>query len=312
LYLGLFAAVTTVATIWTFTAWSVQPTKVTFVNAGFQALLARLPHMPWVGGVSPHLNSLASVLQVTVSLLAAAALFGSSYRRQLLYGAWALLLAIATFLTSSRAAWLALLFSLLVLALRRTRWTLIVIPVLIGSAYLILRQELPILSGEPAGIEGLQSIGSGQTLIDRTTVWRETWYMLQDLPFTGTGPANFPLVYPLYSTVSPFLEVNNPHNGFLQLYSDAGILGVFGTALALATGAYLAFNILKTKPANQGFLLAIGGVAGAAGYFVYAIFESAIGLTFADTSGQYHYIVSPFPWILAAFTVIGFRESRYP
>lgn len=53
--------------------------------------------------------------------------------------------------------------------------------------------------------------------IMRLNYWRETWDIIKAHPFTGIGLGNLDLVYSRYA-----------HNSYLQVWAEAGILGIIG------------------------------------------------------------------------------------
>jgi O-antigen ligase len=130
-------------------------------------------------------------------------------------------------------------------------------------------------------------------------IWESTLQTLPGRLVTGLGPGGSALVYPRYAP--PWLTdfATNPHNAFLQLWSDAGVLGALAGLYALVAGLRLALLVRRLPREHTRFGLAIGLLGAVVGAAVHGTFESAISAVVTDPSGTYHYIVSPLPWYVA-------------
>ena len=65
-------------------------------------------------------------------------------------------------------------------------------------------------------------------------IWQAALRMIADHPLVGIGPGNFQREYLRYQQYfPPYLEwaVPHPHNAFLDLWLEGGVLGVTGFAL---------------------------------------------------------------------------------
>lgn len=69
--------------------------------------------------------------------------------------------------------------------------------------------------------------GAGEySVVTRVEFWRASWRMFLDHPLTGVGLGAFPAVYPSYGSSSSRHErLEQAHNDYLQLLTDAGIVG---------------------------------------------------------------------------------------
>ncbi len=60
----------------------------------------------------------------------------------------------------------------------------------------------------------------------RTEYWRASWRMFLDHPWAGVGLGAFPAIYPSYGRSSARYErLEQAHNDYLQLLTDAGLIG---------------------------------------------------------------------------------------
>lgn len=72
------------------------------------------------------------------------------------------------------------------------------------------------------------------SLASRGMIWRSALCMIEDHPFIGIGPGNFQERYIAYQKYFPlYLEWSapHPHNSFLDLWLEGGLLAVIGLAL---------------------------------------------------------------------------------
>jgi len=67
---------------------------------------------------------------------------------------------------------------------------------------------------------------SEYSFVTRTEYWRGAWQMFLDHPSTGVGLGAFPTAYPAYGRSSVKNErLEQTHNDYLQLLTDAGLIG---------------------------------------------------------------------------------------
>src|SRR5690554_48755 len=90
---------------------------------------------------------------------------------------------------------------------------------------------------------------------ERVLVWENTVKMIQEFPLTGVGGGNWQLLFPKYG-LNSFHLINEkihlgyqtfqrPHNDFLWVFAEAGILGLIAFVSIFATGflgVYQSFN----------------------------------------------------------------------
>lgn len=64
-----------------------------------------------------------------------------------------------------------------------------------------------------------------KTLTYRWHYWVGSARMFSDSPWLGVGPGNFKFYYPAYKLPQAVEEVANPHNPFVQMFTETGLLG---------------------------------------------------------------------------------------
>jgi len=70
-------------------------------------------------------------------------------------------------------------------------------------------------------------------VVERMAHWQAGWYMLQDYPFLGVGPGNYPAVYEDYY-IPPWKEpLGHAHNYYLNMAVEAGVPGLLALLLVL-------------------------------------------------------------------------------
>jgi len=69
----------------------------------------------------------------------------------------------------------------------------------------------------------------------RLRVWKDSFRIIQDFPWTGTGLGTFQFIFPKYSSVPVLPRFHHAHNDWLELLVETGILGsgLMATAIVL-------------------------------------------------------------------------------
>lgn len=97
----------------------------------------------------------------------------------------------------------------------------------------------------------------GNSLSDRESYWSGTLNIIKDYPVLGTGYGTFRSIYQSYQ-LNAMAETNDPHNIFLRVFSEAGLVG-FGL-LSLAV-LYLLSLIIKNRNKNNILIPGVGILA---------------------------------------------------
>lgn len=151
--------------------------------------------------------------------------------------------------------------------------------------------------GIMAAGDAFQRLRDGLTLEGRMVLWRSLVPVMRDHPWTGIGLGNFPLA----SQVS---WITHPHNTYLEVYLNYGILGVLAAILVAVILIKLGWDILHSSRIHPwygfgcGVLLAIFAIA------IMGFFESApMGIP-AQDANAYYYAVSGVPWLLGGILIV--------
>ena len=224
---------------------------------------------PRLGGAIASPNAMAALAVMPVCVLTSVAvlgrgpLLGRGLVLRVACAAAAAVLFVAMYVTYSRAALLSLFGLVVVIAWRLNRRVgQLVFVVGIAAGVLLLPTYLQ-LRGQAGS---LGAIEPGSFLVasdrDRITAWQTAIGMLRDQPLLGQGFLAYKQLGDTYG--DPVLS--SPHNEWLRLFAEEGVVGgVIGLLFVATTLAWLAHG-----PGP----LAAGILAGAAGYFTMATFNN--------------------------------------
>ena len=262
----------------------VNPATIFFVREPKQAA----PFGPYI-----NRHHFAGYMELTLALPLGLILAGAVEReRVILYAFASAIMAIALVMTNSRGGMLSLLAEVFFLALvaasvrRRGRGEepaaaagpggrvralaarlglgfAMVLAVLVGVLY---------FGGEEAVSRMLGTVNSEDPTTGRAHFWQATWQMIQDRPVLGAGLGAFSAVYPQYDTSNGLYRLEQAHNDYLQILSDAGVVGF---ALGLVFVAALLRMAVARMQSHDKFRrgVALGALAGCAGVLVHSFFD---------------------------------------
>jgi O-antigen ligase len=113
---------------------------------------------------------------------------------------------------------------------------------------------------------------SQMSFFGRNWVWRDTWAMFASNPVLGVGLGAYETVYPIYTHSNGYLLVQYAHNDYLQLLSDAGIVGgIAGVWFLVLLFRAIARGTRSPDPLMSGLALGCGG--GIFSILVHSLFD---------------------------------------
>ncbi|MBW6479592.1 MAG: O-antigen ligase family protein [Bacteroidales bacterium] len=238
------------------------------------------------------------------SALLAAVFFVSGIRNQsalnrfILWGFSAVFVLMVIFSTS-RAAFLSLIFMLVVLMMMYSKFRIIyiIISSLIVAAIVFafrgsieerLTRVETISYDEHAGFmeraESAANITTDMSNVERLNRWVSALRMFKERPFTGFGPGTYQFTYIPYQEPGLMnrLSVTNPfeppegsggttHSEYLLALSEMGILGLIGWIVLLGRWVYIAFEKSRNHPNRW---LIITAIAALSTYIFHANFNN--------------------------------------
>jgi O-antigen ligase len=107
----------------------------------------------------------------------------------------------------------------------------------------------------------------------RVSIYRDTWKIVRDHPWTGTGLGTLETVFPRYESYYDGLVVDHAHNDYLELLADTGLIG---GVCVLGFVALLAWRGLSNlRGANNPVCRSLysGGVVGCAGLLLHSLVD---------------------------------------
>lgn len=151
---------------------------------------------------------------------------------------------------------------------------------------------------------GISRLVSAESIATRLPLWRLTLHMLAESPIAGLGLGAWPTVADKLS--APFV-FSHPHSSYLQLYSDAGILGVGALVASWVVSVRLGGDVLRSSRANPWYGLGVGTLLAGLITALFGVLEKAPIGFYAFGPDSYFYAASPLPALLATALVIAHR-----
>lgn len=160
-------------------------------------------------------------------------------------------------LTKSRSAWLGVLAGLFCLAIlkllqrqrfRKTKQLLSRKQLMTGVVLtIVLLLGFFLLATFSGGFDRAVLSEAPKSLQYRLEYWTATWAVIQENPLWGTGPGNFREHYLKHKLPGSSEEIADPHNLFLDVWANAGLIALAGLLLILGLACYYWF----LKPALE-------------------------------------------------------------
>lgn len=232
------------------------------------------------------------VLAMPLGLMFAGAV---ARERMMLYAFASAMMAIALVMTNSRGGLVAMVCEVLFLAAvssrargrrregetldRGERLRAAAMRIGLGFA-MILAVFIGVLyfGGEGALSRMLGTVNSADPTTGRAHFWSGTLGIIQDHPWLGTGLGSFGSAYTRYDTANGTYRLEQAHNDYLQIFSDAGVVGGL---LGLAFVILLFRAALRRMQTYDRFRrgVALGALAGCAGVLVHSFFDFTLHTT---------------------------------
>lgn len=247
-----------------------------FQNKGINLGVSRFAYISTFGNPIFFAQYLAAMIPLSLALCLSRP---SSGLRRIFFGLAALLMLLFLLLTRSFAAYLGLGAAILVMGIglagSRVKLKRVLIRVTVIGFALILAGSFfsPILRAKLSSrrLHGLM----------RIYVWQSTLKMIGEHPIMGVGAGNFRVTYPLYRSPQEKkvtwkgVIYFSAHNDFLQVWAEAGTLGLICFLWLVCALLRSGWRLVKTTDAQKKILSA-GLLAGIAAILVVAGFNPAL------------------------------------
>jgi O-antigen ligase len=201
---------------------------------------------------------------------------GRRGRRRWLYGAAALVMAAALFLTYSRGAWLlGVPAALLFLATMRDRRA---VAVAVGGLAVIA--VVVVLVVGVGRLTSLLDTTEGTTFF-RLQLWQSSWAMIRDHPLLGVGLDNFLYHYRtryVLPTAWEEFNLSHPHNLVFDFWLRLGLPGLGILVWLQAAFFRWGWRTYRRLPESRERLLALGLLAGMVNFVAHGLVDNAFFL----------------------------------
>jgi O-antigen ligase len=236
----------------------------------------------------------AGYMELTIAFPLGLLLAGAvDKEKRLLYLFVAGIMGIALVMTTSRGGIISLVAEIVFLSVvtaiwrsqnerRRTkssRWKRVGIRVGMTAALLVgLFIGVILLGGEFSIYRFIDSVNTDDPTTGRAHFWAVTLDIIKAHPYVGTGLGAFGVVYTRYDTRNGLFRLEQAHNDYLQVFSDAGVLGAL---LALSFVVLLFYLALKRARSKDDFrrAVALAALSGCFAVLVHSFFDFTLHTT---------------------------------
>jgi O-antigen ligase len=238
-----------------------------------------------VNALSPNVSGGILAVLLPFSILSSIGMF---FRGRVVGGIGALLtsviVALALFITSSRGAWFAIVAAIIVVlflyisrslirGLPRT-YKIVLAVTLVAAAFLSVGYGIQ-NSREIANVMDLMPgfpYGTG-----RLDLINNSWDLLADFPFTGSGLRAFPGLYSQYILHIPYLFLEYSHNLYMDLALEQGVIGWLSFMVILFGSLFTSVSkVLRDRDLGQALYIHLAVVAGLVVVLVHGLIDNPL------------------------------------
>jgi O-antigen ligase len=219
----------------------------------------------------------------------------SNYKKSIRWIAFGffILLLVAIILSYSRAAWLSVIASAMVLIVVllkiKFKWifTAFVVVVIIFFSFqtqildVLERNEQESSTDLVEHVQSIYNISSSASNLERINRWQAAIRMFHERPFLGWGPGTYQFVYAPFqrSKEKTIISTNagdlgNSHNEYLGPLSEQGVLGMVAVILIMIFSVYTALKVYKYARDKEVRLLALITLLSLVTYFIHGMLNN--------------------------------------
>jgi O-antigen ligase len=245
--------------------------------------------LPKTQGPMLNLNTVGALLAVVIPPLFVITFLKNSIKVRTTVSILCLFFIVALFVSDSGSGWLAFLVSMTVILIiwrKKLIWVIFTIEcVLVGFAITFYDK-----------VGWLMATFSTNSFMSRVTLWRNTLALLNGKAvLLGLGPGSWLAIYSKHYPISVAIV----HNSYLQLYCDAGLLGLVAMVWAAIIFIRFSIKLLKSSRRNPEYWIGLGLIGSVIAGAVFSLFDTTYSITYVTNTG-YIYLVLPLLFIAAA------------
>ncbi|MGC2237253.1 MAG: O-antigen ligase family protein [Pyrinomonadaceae bacterium] len=186
------------------------------------------------------------------------------------------LMGVALLLSGSRGGFVSLLaaiFFLIILTTETKSYGRLGLK--IGLAVLLVGTIIAgaiLIGGESSLTRIAETAASDNITTNRTHIWNITLSVIKTYPIFGTGLGGYAAAYTNFDTMNGAMRVEQAHNDYLQILTDAGLIG-------LVIAAFFVFQLFRNglRNAKESNLfnrgIVVGALAGCFAILVHSLFD---------------------------------------
>lgn len=204
-----------------------------------------------------------------------------------------LFLTLAVILSYTRAAWLSLIASGVLMAaiMLGIRFRTIIIGIVAAAGiYFYMQTDIQTqLSRNKQGsaddieahVSSISNVSTDPSNLERLNRWNCAYRMFQERPFIGWGPGTYVFQYAPFQVSSELTiisthsgDLGNVHSEYLRPLCETGFIGALLWIVLVLYTIYLGFRVYRKAPDNETRYLALALVSGVTTYFVHAFLNN--------------------------------------
>jgi O-antigen ligase len=249
-------------------------------------------------------NAPGAVLAMLLPLLLSLTLFQQRLRQRLAWGILCFSFSALLFFVGSGSGWLAAATGLIFVLLCWKLWTLaLTLPATgVGIWAIISSWD----KASPLSQTWLAEVFPFPSVMERMRLWENTINLLQDHLFTGGGLGAWFELYPAYAS---YQQVS-PHNTYLQIYADTGLLGAIAIICAVIAFGYILRRILHSSAQSNWYGIAIGAIGCILAGAINGLFELNTSVYAVEEGALLYYVALPYLWLWASLVVVAYHRLR--
>ena len=135
-----------------------------------------------------------------------------------------------------------------------------------------------LMGGESSLTRFIDTVNTDDPSTGRTHFWSVTLEMIQNHPVLGTGLGAFGVIYTRYDSRNGLYRLEQAHNDYLQIFSDAGIFGALLALMFVVVLFYRAFQRAHSDDSSRRGI-ALAAVGGCFAVLVHSFFDFTLHTT---------------------------------